>query len=581
MARSPFSSRTHVRARGRGALTGPGRRAPTGGGRRRLAAAAVALLAIVAIVAVVVALVSSGGGPSVPHRGLLESMFQDDQYLLYEPSDAVVAHTLDGLKALGVDRIKVQVLWGALAPDPLSPTVPHGFDATNPAAYPASHWAPFDRLLSYARARGMGVDFDVTAPGPLWAMRQGDPDRATALNYAPSVHAFEQFATALGRRYSGSYTPPGARTPLPRVDYWSIWNEPNQPGWLAPQLRVVRGVRVPDSPRLYREYANAAFKALESTGHTPSTDTILIGETAPEGCNVHGAGCIYMPDFEPVTPVPFIESLYCVDANFKPLRGSLAVALHCPLAGRPQSFVAANPALFQATGYAHHPYSLSLAPNIPFASNDYGFIAMAELPELEHMLDRIFATYGVRRQLPLYLTEYGYETDPPNPIRGVKLRYQSAWLNEAQYMAWKDPRVRVLSQFLLADSKPDTHFPVGSPGYWSTFQTGLLFANLAPKPSLNSYRLPIFLPATSFHVGDSVEVWAMLRPAANGTEQHAVIQWRPLHGAYALLETVSTDDPSGALVAYVRPPASGAIRVQWTPPSGRAIDSRAVGVFAR
>ena len=38
-----------------------------------------------------------------------------------------------------------------------------------------------------------------------------------------------------------------------------------------------------ESAVLYRGYVNAAFGALSRTGHGPSTDTILIGELAPEG----------------------------------------------------------------------------------------------------------------------------------------------------------------------------------------------------------------------------------------------------------------------------------------------------------
>ncbi len=544
------------------------------------AVVAAAFLLAIAVVAVIA--ITSGSGSKKPQRGLLESMFQDDQYLIYQPNDAVVARTLDTLKSLGVDRVKVQVLWAALAPDPISPKIPPGFDAANPASYTATHWAAYDRLVRLTRARGMGVDFDITAPGPLWAMRQGAPDPATALDYAPAVSAFQQFVTAVGRRYGGSYTPPGTHAgPLPRVNYWSVWNEPNQPAWLAPQLRTLNGAHVPDSPRLYREYANAAFRALQSTGHGTSTDTILIGETAPEGCIARGPGCRYLADNQPIAPLLFIQSLYCVDANYQPLRGSLAVALHCPLHGPPSAFVAANPALFGATGFAHHPYSLLLAPKIPFPKSDVGFVSLANLPELESGLDRIFATYGVHRQLPIYLTEYGYETNPPNPIRGIPLREQSAFLNEAQYMAWKDPRVRVLSQFLLYDSLPNTKFPVGSSGYWSTFQTGLATARGVIKPSFNSYRLPIYLPQTSFQGGKSLLVWAMLRPAPNGSQQHAVIQWRPVQGNYSNLTTVSTDDPSGALTSQVRPAGSGAIRVQWTSPSGHVLDSRAVGVSAR
>jgi hypothetical protein len=540
---------------------------------------ALAAAAAVAVAAVVVVLSVSGGGSSTQRRGLLESMFQDDQYTLYQSSPVVVEKTLRTLKALGVDRVRVQVLWAALAPDPLATTPPAGLNATDPTAYPATSWAPYDRLVRLATALGMGVNFDLTAPGPLWAMRQGDPDKATIADYAPSVSRFAQFVSAVAKRYSGSYAPPGSSAgPLPRVNSWSIWNEPNQPAWLSPQLRTFAGARVPDSPRLYREYANAAFKALAAAGHGPSTDTVLIGETAPEGCIARGPGCRYLADDQPIAPLLFVRAMYCVDGNYRPLRGSLAIALHCPLKGDPAAFVKANPALFDATGYAHHPYSLVLAPNVPFLKTDIGFVSLANLSALEHALDQIFTTYGVGRRLPIYLTEYGYETNPPNPFRGVSPQHQAAWLDQAQYMAWKDPRVRALSQFLLVDSPPDTKFPPNSPGYWSTFQTGLEYANGAIKPSFLAYLLPIYLPQTSFQRGQSLLVWAMLRPARNGSEQHALVQWRPVGGAYRTLARVTTTDPSNVLEAHVQPPGSGEIRIQWRTPAGLVLDSRPVTV---
>ncbi len=544
---------------------------------------ALAAIAATAVVAVVVVLAVSGGGSSAPHRGLFESMFQDDQYTLYQSNPAIVEKTLRTLKALGVDRVRVQVLWAALAPDPLATKPPPGLNATDPNAYPATSWAPYDRLVRLTQALGMGVNFDLTAPGPLWAMRQGDPDKATVSDYAPSVSRFEQFVTAVARRYNGSYTPAGSRAgPLPRVASWSIWNEPNQPGWLSPQLRTVAGTRVPDAPRLYRDYANAAFKALVANGHGPATDTVLIGETAPEGCIARGPGCEYLADDQPIAPLLFLRAMYCVDGNDKPLRGSLAVALHCPASGDPTAFVKANPALFEASGYAHHPYSLLLAPSVRFPSTDIGFVSLANLSALEHALDQIFATYGVNRQLPIYLTEYGYETNPPNPVRGVSPQHQAAWLDQAQYMAWKDPRVRALSQFLLVDSLPDTAFPPNSSGYWSTFQTGLEYANGAIKPSFLAYLLPIYLPVTSFQHGQSLLVWAMLRPATNGSKQHAIVQWHPAGtGTYRTLASVTTTDPSNVLEAHVQPPGSGEIRVQWRTPAGLVFDSRPVAVSVR
>ncbi len=551
--------------------------------RSRTAAFAIAAIVAIAVLAVVIVLVATGGGgsTSTPRRGALESMFQDDQYVLYQSNPAVVEKTLRTLKALGVDRVRVQVLWVALAPDPTATTPPPGFHGTDPNAYVAAAWAPYDRMVRITKSLGMGVNFDITAPGPLWAMRQGDPDKATVADYAPSVTRFGQLVTAVARRYSGSYTPPGSHSgPLPRVDSWSIWNEPNQPGWLSPQLRVVNGARVPDSPRLYREYANAGFEALLSAGHGPSTDTVLVGETAPEGCIARGPGCRYLADDQPIAPLLFLRAMYCVDSNYKPLRGSLAIGLHCPLSGDPSAFVKANPALFKSSGYAHHPYSLLLAPNVRFPSTDVGFVSLANLSALEHALDQIFATYGVGRHLPVYLTEYGYETNPPNPIRGVSPQNQAAWLDQAQYMAWTDPRVRALSQFLLVDSLPDTKFPPGSSGYWSTFQTGLQYASGGVKPSFLAYLLPIYLPVTSFHSGDSLLVWAMLRPAPSGSKQRALVQWRGAGGAYRTLATVTTTDPSNVLEAHVQPPGSGTIRIQWRTPAGLLLDSRPVAIQA-
>ena len=80
---------------------------------------------------------------------------------------------------------------------------------------------------------------------------------------------FYKFVQALGTRYSGHYKPPGSTTALPRVSYWSVWNEPNQPGWLSPQWRSSRSGPAMEGPVLYRAYANAAFRALDSRRSLP------------------------------------------------------------------------------------------------------------------------------------------------------------------------------------------------------------------------------------------------------------------------------------------------------------------------
>jgi hypothetical protein len=534
----------------------------------------IALLLVGAALAVVVA--SSGTGSARVRGRWTGSMFQDDDHLVYA-STATVTRTLNTLKSLGVDQIRATVKWEAIAPDPLSRTRPAGFKAIYPADYSPVVWAPYDRLVELARARDISVNFNITGPGPLWANARGAPSTRYADHWYLSSNQFGQFVRALGTRYSGHFKPPGSSVTVPRVNFWSIWNEPNQPGWLSPQWRPSRQGPMMEAPVLYRTYANAAFRALVGTGHLPSTDTILVGELAPEGC-VHGVPCIYPRTDWPIPPLTFLRALYCLGPSYRALTGSAATALYCPSSGDRQSFVRANPALFQATGFAHHPYSFFLAPNATMATRS--FAPLSNLSRLEHTLNSIFSAYHVQKRLPLYLTEYGYETNPPNPYRGVSPQLQALYLNEGQYLAWRDPRVATMSQFLLYDSPPNPKYPRGSFSYWDTFQTGLLYQDGKPKPAFDAYRLPIFLPDPVLKPGHPMLVWGLLRTAPRDSSQRAQIQWRPRTGtsAYRTLQTVSTR--SEDLTAWVNVPGPGSVRIGWQSPNGQMQYSRAAAVTA-
>jgi hypothetical protein len=73
------------------------------------------------------------------------------------------------------------------------------------------------------------------------------------------------------------FTPPGASRPLPRIDFWSIWNEPNIETNLGPET-THRGSGVEVAPAIYRDLLNGAWGPLQVTGH--GRDRILIGELA-------------------------------------------------------------------------------------------------------------------------------------------------------------------------------------------------------------------------------------------------------------------------------------------------------------
>jgi hypothetical protein len=497
----------------------------------------------------------------LPARALassgMEMNLQDDDQLIYSPP-AQVIQSLQRIASLGVDRVKVAMVWWLVAPAADSAQRPN-FDATDPRAYGGA-WYRYDLIVRVAQSLGLKVYWQLTPPVPAWAIPAGQAVQSEPRGRAPNPAEFRQFVQAVGTRYSGSFVPGGQPTPLPRVSYWGLWNEPNVPGWLNPWYSGSQLL----APSLYRGLLNAAWSGLAATGHTPSTDTILIGETANSG---------------PTTVTQFIYNLYCLSPKLKPLSGSGAQKAGCPTSPSRAAFVAANPALFGATGFAHHPYGFNAPPDKPYPLRNW--VTVFNLPTIEKQLNRIFSSYGKRRAggVPLYLTEYGYESRPPNPFVKNTTAQQATWLNQGEYMAYNYSYVRAFNQFELVDSPPNKAQKPGSYAYWTTsFQTGLLFNNLTPKPSFAAFRIPIFLP-TPQH-GSRVVVWGQLRPANHRGNQVATIQFQRLGSrSYRRLKVVSTRNREGFLVTRVGIPGPGFVRIAWrNPGTGSVYYSRSVRV---
>jgi hypothetical protein len=481
-----------------------------------------------------------------------ESTFQDDTELLYQPPDQVRAN-LDVLQSLGVDRLRVTVLWKGVAPNAASYTRPERFDAADPESYPAANWDRYDLLLREAAARGLQVNFNVSGPSPLWA-NQPAPRDDILETFEPSPEEFGAFVQALGKRYSGEFVERDG-TRLPRVDYWSIWNEPNHSGWLTPQWSADDPAAFPRAASLYRALASAAWTALGATRH--GGDVIIVGETAPKGDRSQGIKRY-------IEAMTFLRALYCVDERWQPLTGTAGAELGCP--ANPADFRAANPALFESAGYAHHPYELLLSPSVkPLRPN---WVTIANLSRLTDALDRIFGVYGSPRRMPIYLTEYGYQTNPPDPL-GVTLAKQAEYLNQSEYIAWRNPRVRTLSQFLLVDDDPAIP---------ASFQSGLLLRDSrTPKPAFDAYRLPIWLPSPRVRHGRSVRVWAQLRAAPNDQPATATVEYRQKGAtAWRALKTLTVSTPRNYLETTVKFRRSGELRV--TSPAAGASREAAVTI---
>jgi hypothetical protein len=458
--------------------------------------------------------------------------------------------------------VKLYVPWRTVAPDPDAQSRPAGFDASNPAAYPSANWDYYDTVVRDATARGVGIDLTAGAPAPRWATGSDTPPGAPPGVWKPSPVEYGRFVHALGVRYSGRYTPPGASSPLPRVDFWAIWNEPNYGQDLAPQAIDASTVEV--SPSLYRGLADAAWTQLQQTGHTG--DTILIGELAPRGITTgDNPG-----SFSGMVPLRFVRALYCVDAALHPLRGAAATERGCPSTSAASgSFAADNPALFHATGFAVHPYPQgALQPNV-VTPGEPDFADLAALPRLEHVLDATQAAYGSSKRFDLYSTEFGYKTNPPFAA-GVPIAMAPLYLNWSEYLNWLDPRIRSYDQYQLTDPPP-AH---------SQFDTGLEFASGAPKPTLAAFLLPIFLPATHARHGAALLIWGCVRPARYTTlPQRVQIELRPAGGgAFKVIDAVSIIDRDGYFDARLVFPSSGTVRLAWAYPGGPTIHSREVAI---
>ena len=151
-------------------------------------------------------------------------------------------------------------------------------------------------------------------------------DRVSRSSSAPSAPA-----TAATTR------PRGPARPLPRLDHWSIWNEPDEGFQLAPQTRPPYPGRAvgPPVPR-------AGRRRMERPARRPAMagTRLLIGELAPGRADLPSDPGL----FGSMAPLRFLRALYCVDADYKPLSGTAAAQRGCPTtAAASARFAAAAP----------------------------------------------------------------------------------------------------------------------------------------------------------------------------------------------------------------------------------------------
>jgi hypothetical protein len=279
---------------------------------------------------------------------------------------------------------------------------------------PAYRLDEVDDLARNAQQRG--IELLITIWGtPAWANGGEGPNR-------PPLDSGDLagFAHALADRYSGRHAG------YPAVRLFSAWNEPNLEQFLAPQFDAAgRSV----GPALYAPLARAVYDGVKEAN---SAALVAIGETSPRGHDVPSRGRVQ-------------------DSHSPPRFARLLAEI------RPK---------LRFDAWAQHPYPprADVAPADPVR---WPRVGLGNLERFGGSLDEWFG----REDTPLWVTEYGHETVPAEPL-GVDPALQATYAEDALTLAVGNPRIRMFLWFVFRDR-------VGNP-----WQSGLVAEDGAAKPAL-------------------------------------------------------------------------------------------------
>jgi hypothetical protein len=263
-------------------------------------------------------------------------------------------------------------------------------DASDPFD-PAYKLDDVDEALRNAQEDDMEVMLTISGT-PSWA------NGGKTQNHMPQRLAdLTAFARAIAARYSGRYAG------YPFVHFWSVWNEPNLTQFLTPQFNS-RGKSV--APANYAKLYAAAYAGIKAGNPLA---LVAIGETSARGTDKPGG----------IRPV------------------------HSP--GKFAELVAkANPRL-KFDAWAQHPYPTNPG-SPPTQLLKWPNVSLKSFPRFEKSLN----TWFRRKSTPIWITEYGYQTRPPDSL-GVPYSTQSKYIAQAIALAKSYPYVPMFIWFVYQD----------------------------------------------------------------------------------------------------------------------------------
>jgi hypothetical protein len=279
----------------------------------------------------------------------------------------------------------------------------------------------------------------------------------------------------------GDFAKAAARK-FPWVHLWTAWNEPN-----------TRIFSAPVSPAAYvSQVLNPAYSALHAVS---GANRVAGGVTSPRKTPTGMA------------PLDFLKGMQAAHARLD--------------------------------AYAQNPYPLSRAetPSRDFCST-CGYFTMARLAEIRSDVTQAFGPK------PIWLTEYGYQTNPPDRLLGVSEALQAKYIGSSALRVWQERGVTMLIQFLVRDEP--------AVGNW---QSGLFSAGGAPKPSYHAFALP--LAQVSRH-GSRVVLWGQVRP---GSGRRAYVLQRSVGAGWRPVGARARTSSGGVFMRTVALPRGTRVRI--------------------
>ncbi len=275
-----------------------------------------------------------------------------------------------------------------------------------------------------------------------------------------------------------------------QVQKWLIWNEPNQRRWLRPT-----------TPRTYvTKLLNPAYRAMHNVKRNVKVGA---GVTAPRAA------------YKGVSPVEWIRGMRKARAKLD--------------------------------AYAHHPYPLSKRET-PEAGG-CGHCSTITMATLDRLLREVKRAWGNKR---IWLTEYGYQTNPPDRALGVSRALQARYHADASRKVYRTPRVDMLIHYLYKDEPT-----------MARWQSGLISHAGAAKPSRRAFSLPLTQVSRR---GVRTVLWGQVRPG-NGRQRYILQQHRG--GKWRTVGGTRRTSARGYLTRTVRAGRNAKFRI-WYPAHGMA-----------